>query len=203
MLATEPGAPFVRPCDFEDDMDFGDPTAVDRARAALPHETERLRLRELVLSDANFILDLVNDPAWLRFVGNRKVHTTDDAERYIDRVREGSYADRGFGLWAMDLRTDGTTVGIAGLIKRVVLPVPDVGFALLERHRGNGYAREGVAGTLEVAKRGFGFTRVASIITQGHRASERVVETNGFELEGPFRWEATGETLSLYTRDLD
>ena len=180
----------------------GEMSAVDRARAMLPHETERLRLRELVHTDNAFILELVNDPAWLRFVGDRRVHTPDDAERYIDRVREGSYADRGFGLWAMDLRADGTTVGLAGLIKRVALPVPDVGFALLERHRGNGYAREGVAGTLEVARRGFGFHRVASIITQGHRPSERVVETNGFDLEGPFRWEATGETLSLYTRDL-
>lgn len=184
-------------------MTSADPNAVDRARAALPYDTERLRLRELVHTDAGFILELVNDPAWLRFVGNRKVHTTEDAERYIDRVREGSYADRGFGLWAMDRRADGATVGLAGLIKRVVLPVPDVGFALLERHRGNGYAREGVAGTLALAKHGFGFTRVASIITQGHRPSERVVETNGFALEGPFRWEATGETLSLYMRDLD
>ena len=65
--------------------------------------SERLRLRELVHEDAAFVLELVNDPAWLRHIGDRNVHSLDDARGYVDRVR-ASYEANGFGLWVVEPR---------------------------------------------------------------------------------------------------
>jgi RimJ/RimL family protein N-acetyltransferase len=169
---------------------------------ATPFETERLRLRELVHDDAAFVLEMVNDPAWLTNVGDRRVRSLDDACRYIDRVREGSYERHGFGLWLVEPRAGGEPVGVAGMLQRVVLPCPDIGFAFLTRHRGHGYAREAVAGTLRVANAVYGVTRVAAIVGAGHASSKRVVEGNGFVHQADFRWAETGETLALYERDL-
>src|ERR1051325_5804180 len=67
------------------------------------HETARLKLRELGADDAAFILELVNEPGWLRFVGDRNVHSLDDARGYIARGPAASYEKHGFGLWAVEL----------------------------------------------------------------------------------------------------
>src|SRR5689334_15984596 len=117
------------------------PPAIVRAMIILPlhagrpvRETPRLRLRELTGDDAAFILELVNEPGWLRFIGDRNVHSLEDARGYIERVPRASYAKNGFGLWAVDLRETGERLGMCGLIRRESLPYADIGFAFLERH---------------------------------------------------------------------
>src|SRR5262249_39747755 len=116
------------------------------------HETARLRLRELGDDDAAFILELVNEPGWLRFIGDRNVHSLQDARGYIARGPVASYARFGYGLWAVDSRERGEPLGMCGLIRRDSLPEPDLGFAFLARHHGRGYAREAAAAAIELAR---------------------------------------------------
>ena len=94
-------------------------------------ETERLRLRQLTVDDAAFILQLVNDPSWLRFIGDRNVRNLDDARNYILKGPIASYEKFGFGLWLVELKADGMPLGICGLLQRDTLPDVDIGFALL------------------------------------------------------------------------
>src|SRR5262245_51998217 len=108
-------------------------------------ETARLRLRELTSEDAAFIYELVNEPAWIQWLGDRNVHSLDDARRYIANGPVASYAKHGFGLWAVEQKASGEPVGMCGLVKRATLAHADLGFALLARHRGHGYAREAAA----------------------------------------------------------
>ena len=167
-----------------------------------PVETPRLRLRELTHDDAGFIMELVNDPAWLRFIGDRHVHSLEDARGSIDKIRDGSYAKHGFGLWAVDVLATGEAVGLCGLIRRETLEHVDLGFALLERHRGHGYVREAAAAALKLARERFGLDRLVAITNLENTPSQNVLESVGFRFERQIAWRETNEVLALYAVEL-
>src|SRR5579863_594049 len=96
-------------------------------------KTSRLDLRELDCNDAAFILELLNEAAFMRFIGDKGVRTLADARDYVRQGPMDSYARNGFGLYAACLRT-GKPIGICGLVKRDGLDAPDVGFAFLSRY---------------------------------------------------------------------
>ena len=75
-------------------------------------ETERLRLRWLTADDAAFMFELVNDPTWIKFIGDRNVKTVDAARAYITDKYGADYAGHGFGLNLVELKESGTPVGI-------------------------------------------------------------------------------------------
>src|SRR5688572_23212527 len=159
-------------------------------------ETERLILRHFTLDDADFILELVNEPGWKKYIGDRGIDTLDDARKYIETVPLASYAKHGFGLWAVDLKHDGSPVGMCGLIKRDTLEDIDLGFALLARFEGRGYAREAANATLAYARDQLGISRVVAITTQDNDRSGILLERTGMSYEGPIS--QGGETLRLY-----
>ena len=107
-------------------------------------ETERLVLRELTEDDAPFILALVDSPAFHENIGDRGVRDLDGAATYLAAVRE-SYARNGFGLWRAAWKVTDQPVGLCGLVKRPSLPLPDLGYAILEEFWGQGLATEGAA----------------------------------------------------------
>jgi len=168
----------------------------------LIHETPRLRLRELTAEDAAFILELLNEPAWLRFIGDRNVHSLEDARGYIARGPAASYVKNGYGLWAVALRESGEPLGMCGLIRRDSLPHPDLGFAFLARHRGRGYAREAAAAAVALARERFQIARLLAITDPDNGASQAVLEHVGFVFERHFTWSEAGKEQALYTNDL-
>src|SRR5262245_31356408 len=116
-------------------------------------ETERLRLRRFSLDDAPLILELLNDPLWIRFIGDRNVRTLEDARGYAKKPIE-SYDKHGYGLYIVERKAGGELLGMCGLVKRDTLPHADIGFAFLERFRGQGYALEAAQGTMRYAREG-------------------------------------------------
>ncbi len=160
--------------------------------------TARLKLRELTHDDAPFIRELLNDPAWIRFIGDRNVHSDEDARGYIDKIRDGAYAKHGFGLWAVDSLESGVTLGMCGLIRRDALEHPDLGFAFLERHRGKGYARESARVVLDLARERYGFTKLFAITDPDNVASQKVLETVGFAFDRKADQVEPGAVLNLY-----
>ena len=105
-------------------------------------ETERLALHEFTDDDAAFVLRLVNEPSFLRYIGDRGVRTLDDARRYIADGPVAGYARYGYGLLRVARKSDGTTVGMCGVLNRDTLPDPDIGFSLLPEFWSQGYALE-------------------------------------------------------------
>ncbi len=162
-------------------------------------ETPRLRLRELHEGDAAFILALLNDPDFLRHIGDRGVHDHDDALRYIATGPRASYASHGWGLWAVERREDGALIGMCGLVRREVLPGPDLGYAYLPAWRGRGYALEAAAATLDFAFARAGLDRVLAIVTPANTGSVRLLEKLGMLRERLL--ELDGETLAVYAAD--
>lgn len=166
-------------------------------------ETSRLLLRPLTRDDAEFILALVNEPDWLRFIGDRQVHSLDDARKYLNRGPLEAYARLGFGHAAVVRRSDGVVLGICGLIKRETLDDVDLGFAFLEKHRGQGYAREAAAAVLADAWHRLRLQRIVAIASPGNAASAGLLARLGFQFERRIRLTPTADETELFARGPD
>ena len=150
-------------------------------------DTERLSLRSITLEDAAFILELLNDPAFLRFVGDKGVRTVDEAREYIATGPQASYARNGFGLWLVELKASRVPVGICGLLKREALSDVDLGFAFLPHYRSNGYAYESAAAVLQYGRNALGIKRIVAITNPDNADSLRVLKKIGMSFEQMIR----------------
>ena len=159
-------------------------------------ETGRLRLRALTTDDATFIRELVNDPDWIRNIGDKGVRTPDDARGYLQNGPISMYARCGFGLYAVDLKETGECAGICGLIKRQGFDDVDLGFAFLPRFRRSGYAFEASSAVLADGRERFGIRRVVAIVSPGNEPSTRLLAKLGFRFERIVALH--GESLELY-----
>jgi RimJ/RimL family protein N-acetyltransferase len=160
-------------------------------------KTSRLDLRELDFNDAEFILQLLNEEAFIRFIGDKGVRTLSDARDYILQGPMDSYARNGFGLYAACLR-DATPIGICGLVKREGLNDPDVGFAFLSRYWSLGYAVESAAAVLAHAREVLGLRRVVAITSPDNWPSIRVLEKIGLKYERMIRLVDHSPELKLF-----
>lgn len=167
--------------------------------AALP-ETERLRLRELNETDAAFILELLNEPGWLRYIGDRGIRTLDGARQYIVNGPVAMYRKHGFGLYAVVGKHEpGEPLGVCGLIKRDALDDVDIGFAFLARHGGCGYAVESAAAVLDHARRVLRLPRIVAITAVDNHASMRLLERIGLRFEKMVTLPGDDEEIRLYS----
>jgi len=146
-------------------------------------ETARLRLRHFVLDDAPFILELVNDPRWLRYIGDRGVRNLDDARNYIVRGPLDTYSRLGYGLYMVELKDGDVAAGMCGLLKRDYLDAPDIGFAFLPAHVGKGLAHEAAVGMLGYARSVLRMPRVLAITNPENEPSIGLLRKLGFSLE--------------------
>lgn len=160
-------------------------------------ETERFALRCLEAADARFVLELVNDPDWLRYIGDRGIRSIEAAREYIDGPR-AMYARLGFGLYLVELKGAATALGICGLIKRDWLEDVDLGFAFLAPFRGNGYACEAASATLDFAESALGLRRVAAIVSPENLGSRRLLTRLGMQLERMVRPPFDANAVCLY-----
>lgn len=164
--------------------------------------TERLTLREIELEDAPFIFELMNEPPWIQFIGDRGIRTLADARGFIsDRLRP-SYSRDGFGFWLVELAADPTPLGICGLIKRPGLEYVDLGFALCERYWGKGYARESSEAVIDFAREQAGLEHLAAIVNPDNDRSARLLESLGMEFQEIIQLEGEDIDLRLFVRTL-
>ena len=165
-------------------------------------ETSRLRIRWLKPDDAQFIYDLVNDPAWLRHIGNKHVSNLDGAVTYIEKGPRKMYRNLGFGLNHVSIKENDTAVGICGLLKRETLADVEIGFALLPRFRNQGFAFEAATAVLDTASRDHDISRVVAILTPDNEASARLIGKLGFKFQDSFQREPNSNFLDRYVIDL-
>jgi RimJ/RimL family protein N-acetyltransferase len=164
-------------------------------------ETERLTLSRLNDEDAPFMLALLNEPSFLRFIGDRKVRTLDDARSYILKGPVEMYERRGHGLYLTSLRPEGTPIGMCGLIKRDGLADVDIGFAFLPAFWGRGYAFEAASAVLADGQAGLGLRRIVAITAQDNQSSIRLLERIGLSFERRIQLNGEGPELYLFAWD--
>lgn len=154
-------------------------------------ETNRLILRKLTPEDSPFILRLVNEPSWLQFIGDRGVKNLEDAKNYILTGPMAMYERFGFGLFLTELKPDGISMGICGLLKRDTLDDVDIGFAFLPEYWGQGYALEAAEATMAFGRRQ-GIKRIIAITSPENVSSMKLLRKLGMTEEK--RMAMPGET---------
>jgi RimJ/RimL family protein N-acetyltransferase len=160
-------------------------------------ETNRLLLREMDPdADAAFVYELLNSPKFLQYIGDRGVRSVDEAAVFIEDKYRQSYRDNGFGLYTVELKDDGTQIGICGFVKRNTLPGPDIGFAFLPDHERKGYGFESAAAILEYGRTKLNFDRVLAITSPGNEASENLLAKLGFIAKGSM--DSPGDSVNLF-----
>lgn len=170
--------------------------------AILPElETGRLSLRRFEIDDAPCVVELLNQPSFIRNIGDRGVRNAADARRYLRDGPMAMYDKFGFGLWRASRRADGAFVGMCGLLKRDILPDVDVGYAFLPEHWGQGYASEVAGACLELGARRFGLKRIIGVVSEHNVASIRVLEKIGMRFDRMYPMHPDEPDVRLYGRD--
>jgi RimJ/RimL family protein N-acetyltransferase len=162
-------------------------------------ETGRLKLRWLNPGDAPFILRLLNDPSWLRHIGDKGVHTVDHAAKYIENGPVAMYRRFGFGLYLVQTRDGDEPIGVCGLIKRDTLDEVDLGFAFLPAFRGKGYAFESATAVMAYGRRTFGLPRLLAVTSPENETSAALLRKLGFRFERLARLSSEGEEVEIFS----
>ncbi|WHY63688.1 GNAT family N-acetyltransferase [Cytobacillus firmus] len=159
-------------------------------------ETDRLILRWLTPDDAAFILELLNEPAWIRYIGDKGVRTLEDAKNYIVTGPMKMYSQLGFGLFMVEQKEGNTPIGMCGLIKRDSLDNVDIGFAFLSRFQMQGYGFESASAALKYGHDQLDLKRILAITSIDNHASSALLEKIGMKYEGTITLDA--EELKLF-----
>jgi len=156
--------------------------------------TERLRILPFTRDDAGFILRLVNTESWLKYIGDREVHSLVAAERYLENGPIKSYADNGFGGYLLEEIATGEKIGSCGMYKREGLEYPDLGFALLPEFEGKGYAFEASEQLLKDSD----LETICAITAKDNTRSVQLLERLGFRWDSFVRLPNDQEQLNLF-----
>lgn len=158
-------------------------------------QTERLTLRYLQVTDAPFVVQLLNDPSWIKYIGDRGVRTREDAEAYLQTGPMASYTEHGFGMYLVE--RDGVPMGMCGLVKRAQLDDVDLGFAFLPQFTGQGYAYEAATAVIHHAQNSLNLPRLVAITAPNNERSMHLLQKLGFQLADTLSW-SPDEQVKLF-----
>lgn len=144
--------------------------------------TERLLIRQFTLSDAEFIVNLLNQPTFIENIADKQVRTIAAAENYLRSGPLSSYQQFGFGLYAVELRGSRQLIGMCGILKRTELEHPDIGYALLPDFCGQGYALEAARVVLAYGMNQLGLSTLLAITKIDNQPSNKLLEKLGMAL---------------------
>lgn len=146
-------------------------------------ETERLLLRPFTTDDAPFVLTLLNEPSFLRFIGDKKVRNLEDARQYLLTGPIATYERHGFGLLLVELKDSKIPAGMCGLLKREDLPDPDIGFAFIPDYWGKGFALEAATAVMNDARERLKLTKILAIVSPDNDSSIKLLERLGLSFQ--------------------
>ena len=161
-------------------------------------QTERLSIRRLTLDDAPFIVNLLNQPSFLRYIGDKGVRNIEDAIRYLETGPLASYERFGFGQFLVELKHSGVPIGMCGLLKRDTLPDVDIGFAFLPEYWSRGYALEAANAVLNYGRENLRLRRIVAITSPDNDASMKLLEKLGLRFEQMIKLSEDQEQVRLF-----
>lgn len=165
-------------------------------------ETERIRGRYFREEDAAFMLSLLNDPGWLRYIGDRGVRDEEQARQYLLNGAIQNYQRLGYGFYLLELIETNTAIGMCGFAQRDYLDAPDIGFALLSEYAGSGYAFEAAAACLDVARGTLQLGKVLATTRVDNARSSSLLEKLGMHFKENILHPDGDRYLKLYEINL-
>lgn len=164
----------------------------------LTFTTKRLLLRPTDETDAAFLLELLNSPKWLTFIGDRQVYTLEDAQNYVREKIRPQLLRLGYSNYTLLRRADGERLGCCGLYDREGLAGIDIGFALLPAFEGQGYAYEASERILRAAWEDFHLPELSAITTENNLSSQRLLTKLGLSSVGTIQLPGDEEAVLHY-----
>lgn len=155
-------------------------------------ETERLILRGWKESDAAGYAELYGDEDNARFIGG--VMKPWDAWRMVAQ-RIGQWHLRGFAMFAVEEKQSGQFIGHAGPNFPEGWPEREIGWGLIKRFQGKGYALEAARASLRFAYEALGWRTAISLIDADNIPSRKLAERLGASFERT-------ETVTSFTADV-
>jgi RimJ/RimL family protein N-acetyltransferase len=161
-------------------------------------ETERLRLRQWQVTDRDPFAALNSDPRVMEFFPTPLTRAESDA--MADRC-ESLIRERGWGFWAVELKTNGRFIGFVGLhtpsAQLPFSPCVEIGWRLAYEHWGKGLASEAARGAIHVGFQSLGLREIVSFAAVGNHRSRAVMERLGMRESGTFEHPQLPEGSSL------
>jgi len=161
-------------------------------------QSARLILRHIHVDDAGFLLQLLNDPDFVKYVGDKQVRDLDAAQDYIRLGPAASYEAHGYGLYLVELIDSQAAIGICGLLKRDFLDSPDLGFALMPNYRGLGYGFEAAWLTMELSRDKFELSEIVAFTAIDNNASIKLLEKLGMKYKNMLALPGTDHQVSVF-----
>jgi RimJ/RimL family protein N-acetyltransferase len=165
------------------------------------YETERLILNPTSVKDAEFVLELMNTPKWLKYIGDRGVKTLQDAEKYIEANYVVQRKRLGFSTYTVISKKDREKLGLVGLYDREGISGIDLGFAFLEKYEGQGYAQESSEKLLNLAYEEFGISELKAITNTDNIASQKLLKRLGFKEIGLTKLSKEKDQVLLFLKE--
>jgi [ribosomal protein S5]-alanine N-acetyltransferase len=160
-------------------------------------ETTRLMVRRLGPDDEDALLAVYGDGDAMRFVGDGQPLDRAVCRRWIE-VTQRNYATRGYGMNAVVLRASGRVAGFAGLVHPGQQVLPEVKYAFLREHWGQGLATELVPALLAFGRANWGLDEIIATVAPEHLASQRVLAKAGMQVL-PARQNDDGSTSFVFS----
>jgi RimJ/RimL family protein N-acetyltransferase len=139
-------------------------------------ETKRLLIRPIEISDAEFMLQLLNTEGWLKYIGDRNVYSINQAMDYIQKF----ISSVEFNYYVIELKSDKLPIGVLSFLKRKEYQFPDLGFALLPDFERNGFAFEAANEYLKILKLNADLSNLIAIVNENNNRSIQLLEKLGF-----------------------
>lgn len=159
--------------------------------------TPRLTVRHLDERDEGAMLDVYGDAGAMRWVGDGQPLDRETCQRWI-AVTLNNYAARGYGMCAVVLRASGHIAGFAGLVHPGQQRLPEIKYALLRAHWGQGLATELVAAMLADSRGRLGLGEIIATVAPANAASQRVLAKAGMHTLPP-RLNDDGSTSLMFS----
>ena len=165
-------------------------------------ETARLRMKPVTVNDAELMLTIWNDPAFIRNVTDRGIRTLEQSRDAIKDGAQKLFEDYGYGPYCMSLKSDGSMIGICGLFRRDNLDDPDIGFGVLPDFVGKGYAGEAAQAVVDYARDTLKIGVLTAIVSPENAPSIGLIEKLGLTYERMITMPGDDGAICLYTRAL-
>lgn len=146
-------------------------------------QSQRLTYRRLALKDTAFVYALLNDPDWLRYIGDRGINTLQDAKDFILTVQNRERGKQ-TGLFVSCALDSGEPLGLCSLLKRDFLSTYDVGYSFLPGARGFGYATEAANAIIEASRAQLGLEVMLAIVSKENTRSIDLLSKLDFQFVG-------------------
>lgn len=164
-------------------------------------ETERLIIRPISLDDADFIFELYNMPKFIKFIGDRNIHSVSDAEEYIKARFLPQFEKLGFGNYLVVLKEGKHKIGGVGIFEREGLDIVDIGFSVLEKFEGKGYMYEAAEKVKSIGMDIFSLHKISAITTKDNFSSQKLIEKLDLKFKKYITLPNQTEELMYYETD--